>query len=272
MKYGICAWNIPLDTVKCVQLAAEAGFDGISLEYRGSETAEIWGNETKEKELGKFLNQYNLEIASLAVNALCSCGMSKIRREAQVKKIIQTAVSIATKWNIRILQLPSFGDGQIGSKEELLQTIKMLKYACELACQNHIFVGHESTLIIEEIEEVFHRVKMPNLYYYYDSTNLDYAGVEKPSVFWEYFLKKTIQVHVKDSIKKEDNYSYVPLGAGDTTIQENVFAVAKSGYEGWLLLESTYEEQSDYEKDMKNDLNILKTWIRVQKERNGSCG
>lgn len=272
MKYGICVWNIPLDAVKAVQLAAETGFDGISLEYGGDPSVELWGNEAKEKEIWKLLNQHNLEIASLAVNALCVCGMSKICREAQVKKIIQRAVSIAEKWNIPILQLPSFGDGKIGSKEELQQTVKMLKYACELACQKCIFIGYESTLEIKKVEEIFRQVEMPNLFYYYDSTNLDYAGVQKPSEFFEYFLGKTIQVHVKDSIKIEGGFRYAPLGSGDTTIQKNVSAVAKSGFKGWVLLESTYKEQKDYEKDIKNDLNILKTWVRVQKERGGNHG
>lgn len=256
MKYGICAWSVPGEFEDKMKLIAEIGFDGVSLGYDGSKDNDFLAKKENRDLVKEVLAKYNLSFPTLGVNGLCKYGMSKVEDEADVLQILEEAVQVAAEMNVKYLQLPSFGKGNISSKEELAQTIKCLRYVCEKALFFGISVGHESILDGEAMKTVLAEVEYENIFTYYDGGNA--IGVEKldPLSVLKDIYPSVWQLHIKD--RHDDNKKPLLLGEGKGKVKEICGILKEKGYDGWIILESSYSNFEEYKNILEKDFAIIK--------------
>lgn len=247
MKLGICAWVLPHDLKGVFDLAKELGLDGVEVDYGGFD----------KDELIQLRETYNIEVPTMAMNIFCDKGMSKVIHEAYVKSSFEGAIDLAHELGIKKLQVPSFIDGFINNEEELVQTIKMLKYACAYAKQYDLPIGTENAVDTVDNKRMLKEIDSELLFTYFDTANPHvFSGFDSVEMAKE--LKGTVkELHAKDA--HDNSNRTLRLGEGDTSFDETLAVFVSAGFDGYIFFESDYSQFVDYVDVMKDDIMKVRT-------------
>ncbi|MFI3212983.1 MAG: sugar phosphate isomerase/epimerase family protein [Eubacteriales bacterium] len=262
MKYGACTWSWPVKVKDSFAFAKELGLDGISISIEVEDGICQLSEVALQEEYLELSKKYDVEIAALAVNALCTYGMSKSSKYDIVKSILEQSVAIAKNMGVKVLQLPSFMDGEIHNEEELVQTIQCLTYAVFLVEGTGIEIGYENVLTYEENMRIYEIMKDKPYFIYFDTQNpVRFANMKEPEVLAERLMPYIQQMHVKDSY--EDVTIPLQLGEGTTRYHEVIQKFIDSGYDKWVILESEYAVYPNYKEIIEKDIvNLKKIFAR----------
>lgn len=257
MKYGVCAWSLPMTTENCFAYANKMKLDGISIgDGYTNETIPLL-DENLQKYYLELSKIHNIEIAALALNAFCTVGMCKAKNFDTVKFIFESGVEIAKNMNITTLQVPSFGKGFINTEDDLVQTIKCLEYGISLLESTNIQLGYENALSYEDNMRIYKIMKDEPYFVYYDTQNpVRFAGMKNPEILAKKLMPYIKQIHVKDS--HDDASQPLQLGEGNTRFNESIAEFQKANYNGWIIMESEYRLYENYSDILSRDLQMLK--------------
>lgn len=258
MKYGVCSWVLPMKEIESLKYAKEIGLDGVSIQLTYKGEFSLATQEERELYLEKAA-EYGIEIPTLALNVLCQYGMSKASHYDFVLKIMHQAVETAKYMGIKTLQVPSFLDGAIHNEEEYRQTIKCLKYLCEISEKAGIRVGYENALTEEQNKELIELMPKESYFVFFDTQNPVRCSNSNPYQLLEALIPYVKQIHLKDSF--DDRNRPLQLGEGNTFLNECLEVIKKHHYDGWIFLESQYKAFRDYDLIIRKDKEKIETYF-----------
>ncbi len=261
MKYGVCAWSLPMTTEESFAYANKMGLDGISIGDGYKDGIIPLLDKSLQEHYLQLSKDNHVEIIALAINSFCDFGMSKVEKFETVKYIFESAVSIAKSMNITVIQVPSFFDGEIRCEEDLLQTIKCLEYGVSLLEGTGIELGYENALSYEDNMRICEIMKGKPYFIYFDTQNpLRYGEIKNPEVLAAQLMPYIKQMHVKDSY--DDDSIPLQLGEGNTHFNETIAEFIKAEYKGWVIMESEYRQYENYTDILAQDITMLKNLFK----------
>lgn len=237
-QFGICQWCMPGRTrVAKIEACAQCGLDGIELDLGPFENGLDLSSGKEMAECCQAAFDHGFQLPSISVNALCTHGMSRPESGPVVREILERAIRCANKMSIRLIQLPSFGNGAIRTNEELVQTAACLTFACDYAADFGITIGTENALSADRNSCLLQQVNRSNLKIYFDTGNPKLFSDLDPAGILRDLISHVCEIHVKDGL---DSRNCRFLGEGSTGFAESMETLKSTEYKGWIHLENNY--------------------------------
>ncbi|MDR3765894.1 MAG: sugar phosphate isomerase/epimerase family protein [Butyricicoccus sp.] len=265
-KIGIVEWAFPFPGPYGLKIAAELGLQGMELDFGEYETGyQLYQPRIQQAylECGK---EYGIEFPAIALNALNTHGMSKDRDTADgiiAVETIQKGIETAQNMGIPVVQLPSFGDGDIQCEQDFYNTCEKVRFACDLVKGSEITIAVENVLDAEQTKRMLQEVGSPQLKVFYDTQNyhLD-RGYSQPEIL-EAIADDVAQIHVKDGYNH--TISSALLGRGDVSFFKTAEVIRRTQCTKWLFLENYYNRKPlsllhrDAFELIRRDIETLRT-------------
>ncbi|MGI6168231.1 MAG: sugar phosphate isomerase/epimerase family protein [Christensenellales bacterium] len=270
VKLGICNFCTPGVGVFAPRIVAEAGLDGMSVEYgtyeQGFPLTQPYLQQLYLEEQQKYGIDYP--------NVGCS-GFDFIPFHARpgtkyygiVRDALKNAVKAAANMGIPMVFVPGFNESEVKSQEDLEYAASMFQYFCDEAGEKGISVGYENQLSAKEQHTIFELVDRPNFGMFYDSNNFYFQkGWNQAEILDATYDIMLPQLHVKDG--KKGSIASAILGSGDTDFYATIDVLKKKEYKGWLILENLYylspmrDLHEDWFELMRQDVAALKAAVR----------
>jgi sugar phosphate isomerase/epimerase len=237
-KIGICQWSIPkLELKDDIETASLLGLDCVELELGSAKDGFPLSQKQNLQKYNELRKSLNIHYSAIAVNSLCSDGMSLASAHPAAKKAIALAIDTAVALKIPLIQLPSFVKGDIVTEDDFQNTVSCLCYACARASHVGILVGTENALSGDEQIRLIKEVDSDNLRVYFDTRNLFAMKNINSEKTLAQVMPWVCEVHVKDGI---DNGDSMLLGQGNSGFNECMQILKDNNYTGWLILENNY--------------------------------
>lgn len=240
VRIGICQWSIPsVEPEKQLAMAAGIGLKGVEPDLGSYEDGFPLSRPELQQAYREWREAYALTYPAIAVNTLCTYGMSDPAARDTAFKAIEAAAEAAVALSIPILQLPSFVKGDITTDEDLASTIVCLRHACDCVKGTGIIVGSENALPAELQMQMIEAVASEAFRIYFDTRNLfSMKGLDTVSIL-EQMMPYICEVHIKDGLGDGPS---APLGQGDSGFYRSMELLRRHNYQGWLLLENDYNQ------------------------------
>lgn len=237
LRVGICDWNLKVKGRKALEDAAKMGLDGVQVSPL--EAAEVLSYSTKkeQKMYKKAVEDTGIQIASVGLNVSNKYPLATDPRGAEwLKQTIDAAAALGCTSTL----LAFFGNGALmdGKTKELKtkeidSVIAKLKEAAPYAKKKGVRLGLENTLSAKDNMMIMDRVGSEYVQVYYDIANSTNGGYDVPAEIkllkgriCEFHFKNTDGVFGVSGIKCE------PIAE----------AINEIGYEGWLVLEKSFDK------------------------------
>lgn len=269
LKYGVTEWSLPGKGLFAVNLAAACGLDSLQVGLGDYEDGFRLSQDIIQENLLFDAQKYNIEIASMALNALGAHGFTKDNENKKIAYLtLEKGIEAAHKMNIASVTLPSFADNAIKTPDDFKMSVEAFKYCCDLAAKYNIDVYTENVLLPEELFDLFRKVDAENFYVLYDSQNYHVLkNLDQAQILYD--IKDHIGniLHVKDGTGSMSNHY---LGEGNSCFFETAEIIKKIDFNGTIILEDNYFElavENDNERiqSLVKDLDILKTTLEKEK-------
>ena len=248
-KLGICEWSLPVSGATAIEIAAEAGFEGMQIGEAGGRLAAFPLNNQKVQEsYNQAALKYGIKLHSLNLGALLSEGTLNYLPDSSCGRhaieSLTKGFEACEKMNIRTVVITA----DPRNEEQLKNSAAHLRLASRMAEEAGIEIAVESAIPIEEIYKLLDfsgafedrsRIKICM-----DILNPLRFGSGDPCGQMTSFGKDMIShFHLKDS-KKElfvpGQRGCVLLGTGDGKYEQSVKIINDMGFEGWLMTENYY--------------------------------
>jgi sugar phosphate isomerase/epimerase len=270
VKLGICNFCVPGVGVYAARFVAEAGLDGMSIEYGTYEQGFPLSLRKVQEAYLDDQQKYGIEYANIGCSGFDFIPFHVRENDPlhdDVMLALKKVVAAADYMKIPMIFVPGFHKSEVKSEEDLEYTAKTFRYLCEMAGEKDILVSSENQLTVAQQHQLYDMVGCDNFGMFYDSDNYfynkEYDQVE--------ILEGTIdilspQLHVKDG--KKGVLAGSLLGQGDANFYGTIETLKKHDYEGWLIIENLYYLQPlrDQNEDLfalfHEDVRILKNAVK----------
>ena len=245
VKLGICNFCVPGTGIFAPEFVAEAGLDGMSIEFGTYENHfPAYTRRVREK--------YKAAAAELGIE-YCNVGMSCFDfipfhahrghpLHEVVKGALRAAVDTAEDLHIPMVFIPAFVASSIENEDQFDNTVEMLKYACAYGKDHNVLISHENKLRVPKQIELVERVDFANFSLFYDSYNYFYEkGYDQLEMLKGMYPYMGPQLHVKDG--KPGVLAGSLLGEGDSGFYQVMDFLREKDYQGWIISENLYEKQ-----------------------------
>ena len=248
-KLGICEWSLPVSGATAIEIAAEAGFEGMQIGEAGGRLAAFpLKNQKVQESYNQAALKYGIKLHSLNLGALLSEGTLNYLPDSSCGRhaieSLTKGFEACEKMNIRTVVITA----DPRNEEQLKNSAAHLRLASRMAEEAGIEIAVESAIPIEEIYKLLDfsgafedrsRIKICM-----DILNPLRFGSGDPCGQMTSFGKDMIShFHLKDS-KKElfvpGQRGCVLLGTGDGKYEQSVKIINDMGFEGWLMTENYY--------------------------------
>lgn len=241
-------------------LAKNANFDFIELSVDKNRLNKLDYSDEEIQELLNLTKKYNMPFQTMTLSANRYYPIGDIEKREFGINLIKRAIVLASKLNIKVIQLTAYDVyGKESSeetkrlyKEGLLEALKFNEdYKIILAIEVLEDVPHLNTS--EKLVKLIKEINSPYLKEYADNGNLIYNGYDPVKDLHD-CKDEVVAIHIKDAIyHNEHNIEY---GKGEVDF-EKVFAYLKEiNYKGYLVSECWDED------DFKPDLKYISEFIR----------
>ena len=246
-RIGACDWSVG----KAADPAAFAVAKGLGLE--GVEVScGMPGDRLPISEAdrrGKFLDaakETGLAIPSTCLEVLHRDGL---KASEKGPKWVEEAIAPSKELGARLILLPMFGDKAIEKRSEQKAVAERLKPIAKVAEKAGIVLGLENSISAEDNAWILDQVGSPAVKVYYDVGNSFYElGGRKP-----FDVYKEVAWLGKDRIGQIHLKERGPMGKGKIDFVRFAEAVLKTGFEGWIVLETslkTMKEEAALARDL----------------------
>lgn len=245
IKIGGCDWSLLKEgDPEAFGAAKEAGLDGVEVSCgKGKEKLPISDPERQEKVLAAA-KKHGLPIPSTCLEILHRDGL---KDHPDAPKWVKEAITATKALGAKTILLPFFGKQSISKRSEQEAVAERLKAIAPEAEKAGIVLGLENTISAKDNAWILDQVKSPAVKVYYDVGN---SFNNKFEIYTEVaWLGKdrVAQIHLKDR-------AY--LGQGQIDFPKFLESVLKSGFGGWMMLETNVQ------KSVKEDFAANATFIR----------
>ena len=262
MKKGINIWSFPQGTVrKNLELAKDAGFEGVELALNGEGELSMQSTEKEITAVRKMAEDMGLSLYSLS-SGLCwdyrlSDDEPTMREKAKdmIKKQLYTAKQLGAD---TVLVVPGVVNVEFSNPEKKVAYNVVYERAIEginelksYAEQLKVNIGLENVwnkflLSPMEMRDFIDKIGSDYVGSYLDIGNTLYCSYPED---WVRILGKRIKkVHFKDyRMQAGGLHGFVDLLAGDVDYPEVVKALNEIGYDGWVSAEMipNYKHHTD---------------------------
>lgn len=259
MKKSINYWSFPgvlagkpeFELKKCIELAKDAGFDGIELALE--EKGEINLNSSRQDmdKIVEMSKEVGIELSSLATGLLWDYSLTsseaKMREKAKgiVKKMLEFASYLGAD---TVLVIPGAVDVFFNPQAEVVpydvayeRSLGALKECAPVAEEYKVAIGIENVwnkflLSPLELKGFVDKIDSEYVGVYFDVGNTLLTGYPEQ---WIRILNKRIKkVHIKDFRNSVANVNgFVDLLEGDVNWEEVIRALEDIGYNDYLTAE-----------------------------------
>jgi sugar phosphate isomerase/epimerase len=270
VKLGICNFCVPGTGVFAPQLVAEAGLDGMSIEFGTYEKGFPLSNRRVQDAYKEARARYGIQYCNIGCSGFDFIPFYAHQGHAfydVVRKFIKDAIAAAAYLDIPLVFMPSFHASAIDTEDQFKNAVKMFRYACDLASDKGIMIGNENMLDASMQIRLCEEVGHDNFGIFYDSDNYFFnKGYDQVDILEAIYEHLTPQLHVKDG--KRGVLAGALLGHGDARFNDVIAYLKKRDYKGWIIIENLYEQQplrglnEDVYATFRRDVEILKAAVK----------
>ena len=242
MKFSFSTAACPESNFDRIIMKAKAlKFNGIEVEGIGNETyvpnATDFSYENLENTL-KLLTANGLEIPILSSHA----QLSDIKNKIQLMQEPYDYIDLAEKAGIRYIRV--FGDKNpepiINDDLDIFFVMSNLKQICSYAKPKEITVLIETNGIFSDsrlLARMLRELDCKNSGVLWNVNHTVRYSFEKPAQTAAIFGNKLKYIHINDTLYKNGNLEYKPLGKGDLPLEETINTLKKIQYDGYISLD-----------------------------------
>ncbi len=228
LKVGACDWSLRKEgNPEAFAVAKEAGLEGVEVSL-GKGTEKLPQTDPERQKL--FVEESKK--TGLAIPSTCLEILHRDNLKAHPKgpMWVEQAIEATAALGAKVILLPFFGKQAITERAEQAATAERLKALAPKAEKAGVILGLENTISAEDNAWIMDQVKSPALQVYYDSGNSFPKFDIYKEVAW-LGKDRICQIHLKDG--------GALLGQGKIDHPRLIEAILKSGYAGWLMLETS---------------------------------
>lgn len=253
MKKGINAWSFPsgLNVRQMIELAADAGFDGIELALNETGELSLESSEQEIRAIRQIAADTGIELASLASGLYWDYPFTSTKAETRSKAqdIVKKQLEFAEILGVdTILVVPGAVGVDFIPQAEVVPYDKAYDYALEsfvklapVAKSHRVSIGIENVwnkflLSPLEMRDFIDTIGSDYVGSYLDVGNVVYSGYPE---HWISILNKRIKkVHFKDYRREAGGlHGFVDLLAGDVDFKAVVSELERVGYDDYVTAE-----------------------------------
>ena len=251
MKKGISIWSFAeTDLRKCMELAKDAGYDGLELALDEHGLVSMDSTEEDLEKVKKMAEEVGIELYSVACGLYWTYNYTSANAEnvARAKEITKKQLWVASKLGCdTILVVPgavevAFDPGEVVEYDVAYnRALEALRELAPVAEELDVSIGVENVwnrflLSPMEMADFIDKVGSDYVGAYFDVGNVLFAGYPE---HWIKILNKRIKkVHFKDYRRKAgDLHGFVDLLAGDVNWPAVMAQFKAIGYDGWVSAE-----------------------------------
>lgn len=251
MKKGISIWSFAeTDLRKCMELAKDAGFDGLELALDEHGPVSMDSTEEDIIKVKKMAEEVGIELYSVASGLYWTYNYTSANEEnvKYAKEITKKQLQVAAWLGCdTILVVPgavevAFDPGEIVEYDVAYErALSALRELAPVAEELKVSIGVENVwnrflLSPMEMADFIDKVGSDYVGSYFDVGNVLFSGYPE---HWIKILNKRIKkVHFKDYRRAAgDLYGFVDLLAGEVNWPGVMEQLKKIGYDGWVTAE-----------------------------------
>lgn len=242
--FGICEWSFPVSGPLAMQLAKEAGYEGMQLGEAGGRLMGYPLNHSKVQEIYReTASHLGLRLHSLNLGALLGEGtLNYAAGTAEgdfARKSLNKGFEVCRNLDIHTVVITV----EPRDDEVLKNILGHLDYAAKLAGESGVEIAVESGQPLPRIEKMLAAAD-PEIKVCMDLLNPLRFGTGIPQEqILAFGRDKISHFHMKDSVKdmfRLGQRGCVLLGEGDAGIAESVEIIKNLDFEGWMITENYY--------------------------------
>jgi sugar phosphate isomerase/epimerase len=245
IKIGGCDWSLGKEgNPEAFGLARDANLDGVEVSCgKGKDKLPISDPERQGKVLAEA-KKHGLAIPSTCLEILHRDGL---KEHPDAPKWVTEAILATKALGAKTILLPFFGKQSINKCSEQEAVAERLKTLAPEAEKAGIVLGLENTISAKDNAWILDQVKSPAVKVYYDVGNSFNNKFEIYAEVPWLGKERVCQIHLKDK-------AY--LGQGEIDFPKFLESVLKSGFSGWMMLETNVQ------KSVKEDFAANASFMR----------
>ncbi len=270
--FGICEWSFPVSGPLAMQLAKEAGFEGMQIGEAGGRLMDYPLNHRRVQEIYRETAAHlDMKLHSLNLGALLGEGTLNYAAGTVegnfARKSLEKGFDACRNLDIHTVVITA----EPKDDEVLVNILSHLDYASKLAKDSNVEIAVECGQPLQRIEKMLAAAD-PEIRVCMDLLNPLRFGTGIPQEQIRAFGREKIShFHMKDSIRelfRLGQRGCVLLGTGDAGIDESVNIIKELGFEGWLITENYYHlppmnnQNDDFVALAAKDLEIMRNYFR----------
>lgn len=256
-QIAVCDWMIlKRQKIGAFQLAHELGADGLEMDMGGLGKRDTFDNKLRQPEFQKMFPQkaaeYNIQVPSVAMSAFYAQSFAAHKN---YKELAEDCFRTMKVMGAKIAFLPLGVSCNLEQNPELRsQLVKRLKIVGDLAAQDNLIIGIETSLTAKEEVRLLKEIDSEGIKIYFNFQNPLEAGRD---------LCKELQVLGKDRI--------CMIHCTDTDIvtlpyNKRLYMPAvkhtldKMGWSGWLVVERSRDKNDP--RNVKKNFGTNVTYLK----------
>jgi sugar phosphate isomerase/epimerase len=215
-------------------LAREAGLDGVEISCGNPKDALPLAGPDRLKTFREASEKSGLPVASTCLEVL---HRDPLKSHADAPKWVAQAIEPTRQLGAKMILLPAFFKNSYDTREEQQVVADRLKELAPRAEKAGVVLGLENVLPAEDNAWILDRVGSPAVKVYYD--------VENPVEIKKYDPVRELALLGKDRLGQIHLKDKAPVfGEGRIDFPKVIETILKTGFEGWLVIE-TYQTPKD---------------------------
>lgn len=247
LKVGVTDWNLKeTGQLTAFALAKGLGFDGVQVSLGRNSGRSLLRDEGWQDEFVAESRKQGLPISSTCLDILHE---NYLKNDPLGKQWVAKAIPITHRLGTQVILLPFFGKGALRTREEMDYVADFLKEVGPEAENHGIVLGLENTISAEDNARMLDRAQSKAVRVYYDVGNSTRNGFDIYQEIPWLGKERICEIHLKDNPHL--------MGQGTIQFDRVVSAIAASGFDRWLVLETDSPSKS-VEKDLGTNLRFLR--------------
>jgi L-ribulose-5-phosphate 3-epimerase len=251
-KIGVTDWNLKQEgKIESISLAKQLGFDGVQISIgKGTDKLPLSDPALQKAYLDES-KRVDLPIGSLCLDIL---HQNPLKSDPLGQRWVADSVPIVKAMGVRVVLLPFFGKGALGTSAEMDKVGDILKELAPAAERAGVVLGLEDTISARDNVRIMDRTQSSAVLTYYDVGNSTNNGFDVVKEIRWLGAQRICEVHLKD------NPHYLEEGTID--FRAVIDALADVGFDGWAQLET--DSPVSIETDMRRNLKFIRGLIAAR--------